>query len=236
MSSADPREEASDSPDDQDGGESRFDIALGATAGIAVLFLLLRMLAVAHWNWDTTSSLADSFDVDDAFSVGFGTVSNQPILTGAAVALLLPLVLMRLLWPTDDQRRHIRVSLILSAVTLVAIAYAMTMTYRTPWTLVATTAVGLVLTVIRLFARHGARRFVAAMTGQIAVIAAAAALLLAAVDDEPWMDEEHITTTDRGVIDGYVLDAEPGFLHVLTVDRRVIIVPTKNVLERDLVE
>ena len=74
--------------------------------------------------------------------------------------------------------------------------------------------------------RAGLRRMRAVATGL---------LVLAAVNDAPWMGEELIHT-DSGVIDGFVLEAGPGFLHVLTHDREVVIVPDSEVHSRELVD
>lgn len=215
----------------------RFDIELGTAAIVAVLFLLLRLLAVARWDWHTVAQIADTFDFSDSFAIAFGTIAAQPWITGAFTAVLLPLVLLRLFWPLPEQRGRIEISTILSAVVLAVIAFTMTVTYRSPWTLVGAVAFGAVLAAIRRFARSGElRRFALAATGRIALIAGIGILVLAVVDDEPWMGEEHITTTTRGTFDGYVLEESPGFLHILTADRAVLVLPSSTVTRRELID
>ena len=43
--------------------------ALGTGAGIAALLLLIRVLAVAHWDWNVAGHILDAFDFGSAVSV-----------------------------------------------------------------------------------------------------------------------------------------------------------------------
>lgn len=47
---------------------------VGLSAGAAVLFLLLRVMAVSHWDWSTAFALADVVDFGDAVTIIFGTL------------------------------------------------------------------------------------------------------------------------------------------------------------------
>lgn len=235
-------EHAADSTDqageNNDDGYRLLNVELGTAAVVALLFLVLRLLAVAHWDWHSVGAIADTFDFGDSFAVAFGTIAVQPWITGIFTAVLLPLILIRLFWPVSANRGPIRVSTILGAVALAVIAFAMTVTYRNPWTLLGAVGVGAVLVLIRVFARSPRlRRAVSVVTGRIALITVVGVLALAVVDDEPWMARERITTTgDHGVIDGYVLEAEPGFLHILTGDREVLIIPAGEVTGRVILD
>ncbi|MFT3662727.1 MAG: hypothetical protein QM809_15500 [Gordonia sp. (in: high G+C Gram-positive bacteria)] len=216
----------------------RFDVELGTAAVVAVMFVLLRLLAVARWDWPTVASISDTFDFSDSFALAFGTISVQPWATGVLTAILLPLTLIRLFWPLSGEARRIEISTILAAVAFGVIAFAMTVTYRNPWTLIGAVGVGVLLVLVRLFASEGrARRLAIAVTGQIAVIASVGILFLAVVDDDPWLAHERITTTSGyGTFDGYVLEATPGFVHVLTHDRKVIILPSNTVTGREILD
>lgn len=216
--------------------DHRFDIELGTTAAVVVLFLVLRILAVSHWNWSTVAAVADTFDFSDSFAIAFGTIAEQPWITGIFVAVLLPLALMRLVWPLPGHEHQIRISTVLAVVALGVVAFAMTVTYRNPWTLIGAAAFGAVLAPIRMFVHAGVlRRFALGAITQIALVAGIGILVLAAVDDHPWMSEERITTT-HSVLNGWVLDEAPGFVHVLTADRDVIILPTSDVTDRELID
>lgn len=209
----------------------RFELVLGTTAVVAVLFLMLRLLAVARWDWGTVAEIADTFDFSDSFAIAFGTVAVQPWITGIFTAILLPLVLMRIFWPTHDGPHRIEISQILAAVVLTVIAFAMTVTYRNLWTILGVLGVGALAVAIRLFSRGRLRRWSTTVLSQLAAIALIGVVLLAVLDDVPWMSEEEITTTS-GPITGYVLEEAPGFLHVLTADRDVLIIPTSHVRAR----
>ncbi|GAC58667.1 hypothetical protein GOHSU_45_00330 [Gordonia hirsuta DSM 44140 = NBRC 16056] len=127
---------------------------------------------------------------------------------------------------------------LLFAVAMGVIAFAMTVTYRNPWTLVGAVGVGALVVTVKLFARTSRlRRLATVATEQIALIAVIGVLCLAVIDDVPWMDHEEITTTsDHGIIDGYVLETAPGFVHILTAhDRQVIILPADQVTGRTIV-
>lgn len=210
----------------------RLDLELGATAVLAILFLVLRLLAVSRWDWPTVTAVADTFDFGDTFAIAFGTIAEQPWLTGVFTALLLPLVLLRILWPLPEHRGQLAFTTLLAALVLVTIAVAMTVTYANPWTLLGAAAFGAVMIAIRVFAHNTCLRQLADMlTGRIALIAGLCVLLLAVLDDTPWTIREQIVT-DRAVLTGYVLEESPGFLHVLTDDRDVLIIPTVDVTAR----
>ncbi|GEE02496.1 hypothetical protein nbrc107696_29420 [Gordonia spumicola] len=227
-----------DTPRDERDAQDRPDVSvrLGTTAAVVVLFLVLRLLAVAHWDWHVVAAIADTFDFSDAFPIAFGTVVGQPLLTGILIAVLLPLVLMRVLWPMDKHRGTITVSSVLGSVTLITMAISMTVTFGNPWTVVGAAAVGAAVIGMRLWWRTGVvHDTLLRLSRRVGVLTATGLLILAAVNDVPWMGEERIHT-DTGVVEGYVLDAQPGFLHVLTHDREVVIIPDADVHSRELVD
>ncbi|GAA4661637.1 hypothetical protein [Gordonia humi] len=163
-------------------------------------------------------------------------MAGQPILTGVFVAVLLPVFGMRVFWPSDVHRGTITLSTILTVVLLVTMAVSMTITFDNPWTIVGAVAVFAVIIVLRGWWRTGlVHDVLVTVSRRAGLIVAVGVLVLAAVNDAPWMGQERIRTDD-GVIDGYVLEAEPGFLHVLTTDRDVIIVPDSAVVDRELVD
>lgn len=228
-------ESSADSADEPDSGPG-LHVELGATAGVAVAFLVLRMLAVAHWDWNVVAAISDTFDFSDAFPIAFGTVAGQPVLTGVLVAVLLPLFLLRVIWPAHHPRGEVRLTTILTLIVLIVITVTLSLTFDNLWVLVGAIAICAVVVVIRLTFRRGILNdIITAALKHLAVISALAVLALAAFNDAPWTSAERIATGD-GVIIGYVLQAEPGFLHVLTADREVIILPDTDVKSRTLVD
>ena len=221
---------------DEQAASSDVRIELGATAGIAIAFLVLRMLAVAHWDWNVVAAISDTFDFSDAFPIAFGTVVGQPLLTGVLVAVLLPLVLMRIVWPAPQHRGTLQVTTVLALIVLAVITVTLSLTFGNVWTLLGAVAFcGIVVAMRMIFHRGALHDAILAVTRRTALIAAAGVLALAAFNDAPWMSAEQITTDD-GIIDGYVLEAEPGFLHVLTEEREVLIVPDAEVRDRRLAD
>ena len=238
--------DAADAPDAEDApgaestaasGDRRVSVELGATAAIAVLFLILRLLAVARWDWHTVAAIADTFDFADAFPIAFGTVVAHPVVTSVFVAVMLPLFVMRLLWPSDRHRGQISVSTVLATVVLATIAVSTTVSFGHWWTVIGAAVIGAVLIATRLVWRHGLiHDVIARATRRAWLIAAVAILGITAVNDVPWVGLEHIETR-TGTLDGYVLEAEPGFLHVLTEEHhRVVIIPSSDVLGRELAD
>ena len=232
--SADP--DAHDAPESADAGGSRVSVELGATAAVAVLFLILRLLAVAHWDWHTVAAIADTFDFSDAFPIAFGTVVAQPVLMSVFVAVMLPLFVMRLVWPSDRHRGSISVATVLATVVLATIAVSTTISFDNLWTITGAVVFGAVLVGVRLIWRHGlVREAIVRLTHRAWLVGGIGLLAISAVNDVPWMGFEHIRTGDT-VVEGYVLEAEPGFLHVLTTDRRVVIIPSATVTGRELLD
>ncbi|MFC4056375.1 hypothetical protein ACFOY4_42390 [Actinomadura syzygii] len=60
-----------------------------------ILFLLLRLLAVAHYNWHVAFSLASSVNFGDVIGVVVGTFLGAATLTGVLLAVVLPLAFAR---------------------------------------------------------------------------------------------------------------------------------------------
>ncbi|GAA4641945.1 hypothetical protein [Gordonia humi] len=63
--SADPTSAESVEEVAEEATDRRLQIELGTGAAVAAVFLVLRMLAVAHWDWHTVAAIADTFDLSD---------------------------------------------------------------------------------------------------------------------------------------------------------------------------
>lgn len=209
---------------------------VGTTAGIATLFLLLRLLAVSEWNWGTAGAVADSFDFGDALPIAFGTLFARPELTGALIALLLPLALLHVLWPIGGRVGLPSLGRVVAAVALVTIAYVWIRTFHSWWVGIGALALGGVLVAARLIWTRGVgHRIIAGIMRSVGGIAVIGVLLLAVLVDTPWVSKERLET-GGGALEGWVLEVQPGFLKVLTEQREVEILPTADVSSRRIIE
>ncbi|MFT4125412.1 MAG: hypothetical protein QM662_04200 [Gordonia sp. (in: high G+C Gram-positive bacteria)] len=209
-------------------------VDVGISAGVAVLYLLLRLLAISDWDWRTAADVADTVDFDDAISIVFGTLFAWPTLTGIMLMLLLPMIVTRVLISAQTVPRQWHLSTLMFVAAVGAATVALILTFGEWWVLIGAVALSAVLVAAVLSRRrHHVLRAVVGRTGLIALLAS---LVLSVVVDTPWMSREEITTT-HGVVDGYVLEVEPGFLKVLTHDGREFrILRTGDVTARTVAE
>ncbi|WP_149361064.1 hypothetical protein [Lolliginicoccus suaedae] len=205
--------------------------ALITGTGALFLFLLLRLLAVCGYDWNVAFAVIHTVDLNEGFGILVGTLMGEPLFTGIGLALIAPLPLLRLLWPSDSVHRG-------SALVLIAVittAYASLLaTYQQWWLLAITAAVTLLLLVLHRAQQHGRlHRAGTLILHRAWLITGLLVLMLAAIVRTPWVPLEHITLTDR-TEDGYVMETSPGFLKILTADDRdFIIIPTDEVTARE---
>lgn len=193
-----------------------------ATAGGAALFVLLRVLAIADWNWHTAFAIAHTVNFDHAVGIVLGTLMANEILTGVLLIWLLPLSLIHAAWPLDHGERT--AGGILLAATMVAASIALVSTSHSWWVFVGAAVVAVSFLAARRFLHYGrvhdAVRFLLERVGPTALLGA---LVLAAVVRIPWVPLERIET-DSGTLTGYVMASDPGFLKVLTEDERHLLI------------
>ena len=205
----------------------------GRTAGFVVLFLYVRLMAVSGWQWDTAASIADSFSFSDAVPIVFGTLFELPALTGALLALVLPLALFRLYWLSRHKRFGSAMTDVFLAVAIIATMFVLYRSEKIWWPFI----VGLLLAAALLItsrvyrANAEAREFFSLVGKHVGRVVVVALMFLAVFVTTPWMPHETIVTDD-GKITGYVLESSPGFLRVLTDDREVLILPDGEVTSR----
>lgn len=208
---------------------------VGTTAGVATLFLLLRLFAVSEWNWEAAADIAETFDFDDALPIVFGTLFSEPTLTGLVLSVLTPISVIGLVWPLITPRVQ-SLPLLLLPLALSVASVTWFVTFREWWflALAAVTSAGVIGG--RLLWKKGTgRKVIVQVHKRVGTLAVLALLVLAVAVQTPWMSHERITTTG-GTVDGYVLGDEPGFLRVLTDDRDVIIFNTSDVKSRELLD
>ncbi|QLY32692.1 hypothetical protein H0264_10935 [Nocardia huaxiensis] len=199
--------------------------------GAAVLFLVLRLLAVSKYDWRLAFSMAGTIGIDDVPRMVIGTLMADPRLVGVVLAVLLPATLIhqiglgRLGWDSIGT---------MAALLIVALAtVALVSTYHLWWVLALATAVGALLALpLLLWRRHPTARRFDWLVDHTSVLMLAAAFILAATVGVPWVSLERIETP-TATIHGYVLENPPGFLKILTEDRREItIINTTEVQSR----
>src|SRR5699024_3322083 len=190
-------------------------------SAVAVIFLLLRLMAVSHWNWKTVFQIGDIINFNDAISIVFGTLFAEPMYTGLIIMVLLPLTILRVVWPMSSDRTP--VALVVGILLLVAIftcTIAMVLTYRYWWLLAGAVIIGLLVVAGRLLWHRGyGYTIISWVLRRTAVIAGLGGLLLATVVTDPWLPLECIETTSE-TIDGYTLKVDTGDLNALTHDER----------------
>ncbi|WP_235926260.1 hypothetical protein [Actinokineospora pegani] len=197
--------------------------------GAAALFVLLRLLAVAHYDWHTAFALLHTLDFEDAPAIFLGTfMANRVVST----VLLVGLTSFTLLaWTARgragrrgraahlaDPRRWLGPAL-LTAV-LIAMVVAHIRSYRSWGLLVAVVLLALVVPLLGRVREHPRLgRVVSAVLRQSKVLVIVAALVCAAVVSTPWVPLERVEVED-GTREVHVFDVSPGFVKVLDADTR----------------
>src|SRR5699024_4515984 len=100
-------------------------------SAVAVIFLLLRLMAVSHWSRKSVIEIGDIIYFNDVSSILFGTLFALPVYIGLIIMVLLPLTSLRVVWPMSSDRTP--VDLVVGILLLVAIftcTIAMVLTYR----------------------------------------------------------------------------------------------------------
>lgn len=211
-------------------------LVVGTTAGVAILFLLLRLLAVSEWDWNTAEAVSDTFDFGDLLPVIFGTLFARPALTGAIIAVLLPLGTLQILWPISANKFNLSITKVLASLTLIMVTYAWIRTFRSWWILVVAFAIGGAIVLARLIWSRGlGHRIISWVMRSIGALTVGAVLLLAITVDTPWVSKELIETAE-GPIEGWVLEARAGFLKILTEDRDFVIRASSQVTSRTVID
>src|SRR5699024_4952957 len=71
-------------------------------SAVADIFLLLRLMAVSHWNWKAVYQIDDIINFNDAISIVFGKLFADPMYSGLIIMVLLPLTILRVVWPMSS--------------------------------------------------------------------------------------------------------------------------------------
>ena len=204
---------------------------LGTGAGVAALLLLLRVMAVAHWDWTVAGHILDAFDFGGAIGVAVGTLFASPVIAGIVVSLVTPVAVMAAIIAI----RHKRFMSGALAVAILGTAMLLSLTFTagTWWALiiaaVLTAAIILVMNLHHLGKLHNG---VAWIVRRLGITVTLGLVALALLVQDPWASAELITTTDGTVRELFVLKESPSGMHVLVPGGDVEILMNSDVVRR----
>ncbi|MFD0904097.1 hypothetical protein [Actinomadura sediminis] len=190
-----------------------------ALAAGGMLFLLLRLLAVAHYDWHVAFALAETVDFGDVIGVLVGTFLGAGTWTGVLLALVLPFAVAR-------HVRHVREGnwrphrTVLLAV-LIAVFTAALVTLRAWPALLIVLAVGTAVFAV-MWRRGPLKPYLDGVFAHLGVVGWAAFLALGGLTDTVWVPEQHLRLRDGSTLTGYVMEVHSPYTEVLTADDREI--------------
>lgn len=206
----------------------RYAGAVAPTAAWVFVFLLLRIMAVSGYDWNTAFAVSTTLSLSDGVALVVGTLMAGHLLVAILLIGVLPLLVATYLWSARRHHAVVLLSTILATVTLIAL----TVSFRFLWLPLATAAVFGTFALIRILPQKSRLRRVFSMTmASVGWVAGVAVLLIAALVQTPWVPQEEINTTN-GTIVGYVLSVDSGFMNVLNDDHKFVILNSGDVISR----
>ncbi|MGW6449648.1 hypothetical protein [Lentzea sp. NPDC055074] len=192
-----------------------------AVTGAAVLFVLLRLLAVSHYDWHTAFALLHTLELDDAPGLFLGTFMADDRISTVLLMIVTPATFFYYLRTRKDPERP-HTTALLALIVLIALMVSHTLTYHRWWLALGAVAIGAAMVLAIRNARWVLKWF--------AWILAGSALAVAAVVSTPWVPKERINDAQEV----YVFETSPGFLKVLDAkDREFKILRTEDVWKRE---
>lgn len=221
-------------------------------AGAAFLFLALRLFAVSHYDWHTAFAVLHTIDLNDGVGIVLGTVMADSLATTVFFALLVPVAVLRVAVSVRGADRdapgspeaapaqgapHGRPDLVGAALLLVALLAVgvYVVTFHAWWLPPVVAAACALMLGFAYGLRAGGRLRRAALwsSHHLGVLIVLALLVGAATVRTPWVPLERIALRGGPTLHGYVMQAEPGFLKVLTAsDREFLILTDTKVATR----
>ena len=198
-------------------------------AAWAFAFLILRVFAVSGYDWDTAFLVSTTLGIDDGLALIFGSFMAEHLAVAVLLILVLPLLVGTYLWAPNGRRAAVVLPMAIGVMLLVAL----TVSFRSWWVPVVTfTFSGLLELVRRMPSLWWLNRVLAALMARVGLFAGLAVLFVAVLVQTPWVPRERIVTTD-GIVIGYVLSVDAGYLNVLTEDQEFVILISGDVISRD---
>lgn len=195
-----------------------------------LLFLLLRLLAIAHYHWDVAFALADSVNFDDVIGVVVGTFLGAGAVTAVILAVLLPIAYLHHIRHVRDREWQPHQLVMLGVLTGVFAAALITL--RDWVTLLVVLAVSTLFVLIMM--RSGpARTYLEKASGHLGVAVWLGMFALGALTDTVWVPQERLGLKDGSTVVGYVMDVHSPYTEVLTSHGREIrVLMSQNVVSR----
>lgn len=221
---------AAGSPADADGGPASRSGLSGAASVAAwgFVFLVLRIFAVSDYDWDTAFLVSAALGLDDGLALLFGSLMAGHLLTALLLTAVLPLLVAAGLWGPRSSRPVVA---LLVAPCLVVVV-ALTVSFGSWWLPAVAAVVFVAIALVRrLPAPNLLRRVATAAVVRVAWVTGLAVLVAATFTSTPWVPHEEIETTS-GIVSGFVLSVDPGYLNVLTDEHEFLIIVTSDVLSR----
>ncbi len=215
--------------DDSSRTAARFAGAVAPAAAWAFVFLLLRILAVSGYDWNTAFAVSTTISFSDGLALLVGTLMAGYLLVAILLIGVLPLLIATLVWSSRGRQAVVVLSTVLAAVTMIAL----TVSFQLVWLPVAAAVVFGMFALIRILPeRSRVRRIFSSAMTSVGWVTGASVLFVAALVQTPWVPQERIGTTD-GTITGYVLSIDSGFVNILTEDHTFMILISGDITSRE---
>ncbi|ATE58009.1 hypothetical protein CNX65_05845 [Actinosynnema pretiosum] len=191
------------------------------------MFVLLRLLAVSHYDWHVAFALLHTLDLEDAPGLFVGTFMADSRISSALLILVSPLLV---LYAWAHRRRDKVAALALPLLPALMVAHVIT--YHRWWVPVAAVALSaLVLLVERARMRGLVQEAVTFLMRRTGVVLVGVALAVAAFVATPWVPLEEMELVD-GELRGYVMETGHGFVKVLDEHHGFRILRTDEIRSR----
>lgn len=223
-----PDEKPTDETDNSHGSRRFSSGDLAPAAAVGFVFLILRIFAVSGYDWNTAFAVSTTLSLSDGLALVFGSLMAGHMLVEILLVVVLPLLIATFLWSSGGHRATVLLATTLGSVTLIAL----TVSFEIWWLPAATAGVFVLFALTRrLSVKHWLRRVFSVAMASVGGVAAVAVLLVAAFVQTPWVPQEQINTT-HGMVSGFVLSVDSGYLNVLTDEHEFVILNSSDVLSR----
>ncbi|GAA1347101.1 hypothetical protein [Arthrobacter roseus] len=178
----------------------RYAGVVAPAAAWGFMFLVLRIMAVSGYDWNTAFLVSTTLSVSDSLALLVGTLMAGYLLVAILLIGVLPLLVATYLWSVRKHQAVMLLSIILSIVTLIAL----TTSFHLWWLPLATAAVFGTFALIRILPKESpVRRAFSRAMASVGWVAGIAVLLIAALVQTPWVPQEEIKTTNGTTLDTF---------------------------------
>ena len=218
-------------PQGDDPTPSSMTTLLGAGAGVAVLFLVLRVLAVAHWDWNVAGHIFDAFDFGGAVGVAVGTLFADANLAAFVISIITPVSLLAMVHAV--RQRTSMLAALATSVLSVSMLLSLGFTAGAWWGILVAVTLSVALFLLGQLRRAGRLHAgIEWITRRLGITVLVGLFVLVIGVQEPWASAELITMTDGTTRELYVLSESPSGMHVLVPGGDVEVLMNSDVISR----